>query len=212
MYSTWPVHLSASVHQCSSLLHSDLTVLQQLVQVGFVILWAVVRGAIQWVSYLHLLDLFHLGGKGCWWRKKILVFLNKADFAFSSQTLAIELHYGKCKSECFSQLYPYQGLTCGISWPLLLHFWCCFFQICLNCAELFLSFKRQCFSAYSPPGWCTHHGWIPPQTDVQRQCSSHLCWNTRSSCPVEQKTHNTNAELRRRKTLQTNCKCKRRFE
>lgn len=101
MYSTWPVHLSASVHQCSSLLHSDLTVLQQLVQVGFVILWAVVRGAIQWVSYLHLLDLFHLGGKGCWWRKKILVFLNKADFAFSSQTLAIELHYGKCKSECF---------------------------------------------------------------------------------------------------------------
>lgn len=63
VYSTWPVHLFASVHQCSSLLYASLAVLQQLLYVGFVILWAVVCGAIQWVSNLHLLDLFHLRGK-----------------------------------------------------------------------------------------------------------------------------------------------------
>lgn len=46
MSPTWPVHLFASIHQRGSLLHADLTVLQQLVQVGFVILRAVVCGAI----------------------------------------------------------------------------------------------------------------------------------------------------------------------
>lgn len=60
MCPTWPVHLFASIHQRSSLLHSDLTVLQQLVQMGFVILRAVVCGTIQWVSDLHFLDLLHL--------------------------------------------------------------------------------------------------------------------------------------------------------
>lgn len=62
--STWPVHLSSSIHQCSSLLYSNLAVLQQFVQVGLMILRAVVRGAIQWVSNLHLLDLFHLTSQG----------------------------------------------------------------------------------------------------------------------------------------------------
>lgn len=60
MYSTWSVHLLASVHQRSSFLYSNLTVLHQLVQVGFMILRAVVRGAIEWVPDLHLFDLFHL--------------------------------------------------------------------------------------------------------------------------------------------------------
>lgn len=101
MYSTWPVHLSASVHQCSSLLHSDLTVLQQLVQVGFVILWAVVRGAIQWVSYLHLLDLFHLGGKGCWWRKEILFFLTKLILLFLLKLSPLNCIMGSVRASVF---------------------------------------------------------------------------------------------------------------
>ncbi len=74
VYSTWSVHLFASIHQRSSLLYSNLTVLHQLVQVGFVILWAVVCGAIQWVSNLHLLDLFHLWGKEWWNRNKFFHF------------------------------------------------------------------------------------------------------------------------------------------
>lgn len=60
MCVTWPVHLFASVHQRGSFFHSDFAVLQQLVHVGFVILRAVVCGAIQRVSNLHLLDLLHL--------------------------------------------------------------------------------------------------------------------------------------------------------
>lgn len=71
--STWPVDPFASVHQCGSLLHPDLTVLQQLVQVGFVVLWAVVCGAIQGVSDLHLLDLLHLLRRGC--KDRIMSFL-----------------------------------------------------------------------------------------------------------------------------------------
>lgn len=57
---TWPVHPPPSIDQRGSLLHSDLTVLQQLVQVSFVILGSVVCRAVQRVSDLHLLYLLHL--------------------------------------------------------------------------------------------------------------------------------------------------------
>jgi len=59
-YSTWPVHLLPAVHQRRSLLQADLAVLQQLDQVGFVVLRSMVRGAIQWISNLHFLQLFQL--------------------------------------------------------------------------------------------------------------------------------------------------------
>lgn len=82
--STWPVDPFASVHQCGSLLHPDLTVLQQLVQVGFVVLWAVVCGAIQGVSDLHLLDLFHLLRRGCKDRNMIFLTANNVGFVSSA--------------------------------------------------------------------------------------------------------------------------------
>lgn len=72
---TWPVHLSASIHQRGPLLHSNVAILQQLVKVGFVILWTVVCWAIQRVSDLHLLDLLHLRGRQ--WRNSSLLLLLK---------------------------------------------------------------------------------------------------------------------------------------
>ena len=61
--STWPVHLAAPAHQRGPFLHSHLAVLHQLVQVGLVVLGPVVRGPVQGVSDLHLLDLLHLRGR-----------------------------------------------------------------------------------------------------------------------------------------------------
>lgn len=57
---TWPWHLMPPVHQRGSLLDADVTVLNEFVQMGFVVLRAVICGAIQGITNLHLLDLLHL--------------------------------------------------------------------------------------------------------------------------------------------------------
>ena len=59
-YITWPLHLFAPTDQSGSLLDANLTILHQFVQVGLVVLRAVVCGAVQWITDLHLLDLLNL--------------------------------------------------------------------------------------------------------------------------------------------------------
>lgn len=57
---TWPLHLLSSTHQSGPLFDPGLTVFHQFIQVGFVVLRAVVCGPVQRVSDLHLLYLIHL--------------------------------------------------------------------------------------------------------------------------------------------------------
>ena len=57
---TWPRNLLPAAHQRGPLLHATLAVLQQLLQVGQVILWPVVGVPIQGIANLHLLHLLHL--------------------------------------------------------------------------------------------------------------------------------------------------------
>jgi len=57
---TWPLHLFAATHQSGPILDAGLTVLHQFVQVSFVVLRAVVSGAVQRITDLHLLDLINL--------------------------------------------------------------------------------------------------------------------------------------------------------
>ncbi|TNN79680.1 hypothetical protein EYF80_010054 [Liparis tanakae] len=57
---TWPLHLFAATHQSGPILDAGLTVLHQFVQVSFVVLRAVVSGAVQRITDLHLLDLIKL--------------------------------------------------------------------------------------------------------------------------------------------------------
>lgn len=59
---TWSLHLFATTDQSGSLLDASLTILHQFVQVGFVVLRAVVCGAVQWITDLHLLYLLNLRG------------------------------------------------------------------------------------------------------------------------------------------------------
>lgn len=57
---TWSLYLFATTDQGGSVLDAGLTILHQFVQVGFVVLRAVVSGAVQWITNLHLIHLFNL--------------------------------------------------------------------------------------------------------------------------------------------------------
>lgn len=57
---TWPLDLSSPVHQGGPLLHSRFTVLQQLFQVGLVILGPMISGSVKWITNFHLFYFFHL--------------------------------------------------------------------------------------------------------------------------------------------------------
>lgn len=66
---TCSLHLFSSTDESSSLLHAALAVLHQFVQVGLVVLWAVVCGAVKWVTDLHLLNLFNLRNEPAGWMR-----------------------------------------------------------------------------------------------------------------------------------------------
>ena len=51
--------LLATVHQLGALLHANLRVLDQLLQMSSVVLWTVIGGSVKWVADLHLLHLAH---------------------------------------------------------------------------------------------------------------------------------------------------------